>query len=399
MAELAFDGVTKRFQDGTCAVRDFSLTLPRGRLTTLLGPSGSGKSTLLRMAAGLEKPTSGRVFIGGRDVTDQDAEDRNVCLLFQNDALFPHLDVLGNVSFGLTASGLDERSARQRATAVLEMVGLGGFGQRLVGELSGGQEHRVALARSLVLQPQVVLLDEPLSNLDDRLRRQMRDEIRALQQRLQLTMAYVTHDEREAMALSDHVAVMNDGRLLQVGTPRAVYEQPNCEFVAAFMGDASIIDVSLDEDGRIVAGGPGMADAWRLNLPLQIPAGARWLRLMVRPEAWRILPVGSGPGLPGRILRCAYLGRCSEYTVDTDIGELFVSTHHAEALHQPGAPVTLSLERRGVTVLSSRADGPLIAEPRAADARALDLFAPAGLATPPSVSRAEAPSPALARQQ
>ena len=393
MAELAFDGVTKRFEDGTCAVRDFSLTLPRGRLTTLLGPSGSGKSTLLRMAAGLEKPTSGRVFIGGRDVTDQDAEDRNVCLLFQNDALFPHLDVLGNVSFGLTASGLDERSARQRATAVLEMVGLGGFGQRLVGELSGGQEHRVALARSLVLQPQVVLLDEPLSNLDDRLRRQMRDEIRALQQRLQLTMAYVTHDEREAMALSDHVAVMNDGRLLQMGTPRTVYEQPNCEFVAAFMGDASIIDVSLDEDGRIVAGD------WRLNLPLEIPAGARWLRLMVRPEAWRIVPVGSGPGLPGRILRCAYLGRCSEYTVDTDIGELFVSTHHAEALHQPGAPVTLSLERRGVTVLSSRADGPLIAEPRAADARALDLFAPAGLATPPSVSRAEAPSPALARQQ
>ena len=399
MAELAFDGVTKRFQDGTCAVRDFSLTLPRGRLTTLLGPSGSGKSTLLRMAAGLEKPTSGRVFIGGRDVTDQDAEDRNVCLLFQNDALFPHLDVLGNVCFGLTASGLDERSARQRATAVLEMVGLGGFGQRLVGELSGGQEHRVALARSLVLQPQVVLLDEPLSNLDDRLRRQMRDEIRALQQRLQLTMAYVTHDEREAMALSDHVAVMNEGRLLQVGTPRAVYEQPNCEFVAAFMGDASIIDVSLDEDGRIVAGGPGMADAWRLNLPLQIPAGARWLRLMVRPEAWRILPVGSGPGLPGRILRCAYLGRCSEYTVDTDIGELFVSTHHAEALHQPGAPVTLSLERRGVTVLSSRADGPLIAEPRAADARALDLFAPAGLATPPSVSRAEAAGPVPVRLQ
>ena len=198
---------------------------------------------------------------------------------------------------------------------------------------------------------------------------------------------------------SGTIGVMNDGRLLQVGTPRAVYEQPNCEFVAAFMGDASIIDVSLDEDGRIVAGGPGMADAWRLNLPLQIPAGARWLRLMVRPEAWRILPVGSGPGLPGRILRCAYLGRCSEYTVDTDIGELFVSTHHAEALHQPGAPVTLSLERRGVTVLSSRADGPLIAEPRAADARALDLFAPAGLATPPSVSRAEAPSPALARQQ
>ena len=399
MAELAFDGVTKRFQDGTCAVRDFSLTLPRGRLTTLLGPSGSGKSTLLRMAAGLEKPTSGRVFIGGRDVTDQDAEDRNVCLLFQNDALFPHLDVLGNVCFGLTASGLDERSARQRATAVLEMVGLGGFGQRLVGELSGGQEHRVALARSLVLQPQVVLLDEPLSNLDDRLRRQMRDEIRALQQRLQLTMAYVTHDEREAMALSDHVAVMNEGRLLQVGTPRAVYEQPNCEFVAAFMGDASIIDVSLDEDGRIVAGGPGMADAWRLNLPLQIPAGARWLRLMVRPEAWRLLPVGSGPGLPGRILRCAYLGRCSEYTVDTDIGELFVSTHHAEALHQPGAPVTLSLERRGVTVLSSRADGPLIAEPRAADARALDLFAPAGLATPPSVSRAEAAGPVPVRLQ
>jgi iron(III) transport system ATP-binding protein len=396
MAELAFHGVTKRFADGTCAVRDLSFTLSPGRLTTVLGPSGSGKSTLLRMAAGLDRPSAGRVFIGGRDVTDQDAEDRNVCLLFQNDALFPHLDVLCNVSFGLTASGLDERSARRRATAVLELVGLGGFGHRPVGELSGGQGHRVALARSLALQPQVLLLDEPLSNLDDRLRRQMRDEIRALQQRLQLTMAYVTHDEREAMALSDHVAVMNEGRLLQMGTPRTVYEQPNCEFVAAFMGDASIIDVSLDADGRIVAGAGGQ---WRLNLPLEVPAGARCLRLMVRPEAWRLLPVGGGPGLPGRILRCAYLGRCSEYTVDTDIGEIFVSTHHAEALHQPGAPVTLALERRGVTVLNSRADGPLITEPRAADARALDLFAPAGLATPPGVSRAAAPGPEPVRPQ
>jgi iron(III) transport system ATP-binding protein len=352
MVELEFRAVSKRFDDGHYAVRDLSFTAPGGQLTTLLGPSGCGKTTLLRMAAGLVSPTEGRVLVDGRDITTLAPEERNVSLLFQDYALFPHLDVLGNVSFGLRMSGVAPRRAEERALGVLELLGLSGLERRRSTELSGGQQQRVALARALALEPSVVLLDEPLSNLDDRLRRQMREEIRTLQRRLGLTVAYVTHDEAEAMAVSDVIVVINEGRLLQVGTPREVYERPNCEFVAGFMGDAAVFEVTLDADGMVMLGS--------LRLALPLPAAAELggpLRLLVRPEAWRIVAVGL-EGLPGRIVRAAYLGHGAEYRVDSDLGELLVSCRHAEALHQPGAPVSLTLAGRGVTLLSGDAAGP-----------------------------------------
>jgi iron(III) transport system ATP-binding protein len=342
MLDVEFRAVSRRFADGSHAVRGVSFTAPGGKLTSLLGPSGCGKSTLLRIAAGLDAPTEGSVWIGGIDVTGQPPEARSVSLLFQDYALFPHLDVIGNVGYGLRMSGAAAAEAESRAQAMLDLVGLRGLERRIVSELSGGQQQRVALARALAVEPAVVLLDEPLSNLDDRLRRSMREEIRTLQQRLGLTVAYVTHDETEAMAVSDQVVVINEGRVQQVGSPHEVYEHPASEFVARFMGDAAIFELVPDAQGRLALG--------VLPLPLAVPPGTAQARVMVRPEAWRLHPVG-GPGLPGRVLRRAYLGHGAEYTIDTDLGELLVTTTHAEVLHQPGAPVSLGLGPHGVSVL------------------------------------------------
>jgi iron(III) transport system ATP-binding protein len=350
MRDVTFDGVGRCFADGTWGVRDVSFTAPAGQLTTLLGPSGSGKSTLLRIAAGFESASRGRVLLDDEDVTHLPPDARGLTLLFQSGALFPHLDVLGNVAYGLKATDVAKAPAARRAREALELVGLQGLEHAACHELSGGQQQRVSLARALVLQPSVLLLDEPLSNLDDRLRRQMRDEIRQLQRRLGLTVIYVTHDEAEAMALSDQLVIVNEGRLMQAGTPREVYERPKCEFVAAFMGDAGMFDVRIGPDGHARLGGVSVRP-WTGDHP----AGTL-LRLMVRPEAWRILPVGhrrETEGLPARVVRGAYLGHGAEYVVDTELGELLVKTWHAESLHQPGAPVSLALSEQGVTVMST----------------------------------------------
>jgi len=340
MVELEFRAVSRRFDDGNHAVRDVSLVVPPGQLTALLGPSGCGKTSLLRLAAGLDRPSSGRVLLDGRDITDVPPGERNVGLLFQSYALFPHLDVLGNVAFGLRMSGMSATSARERALAALRLVGLEEIQYRVTTELSGEQQQRVALARALAPEPSLLLLDEPLSNLDDRLRRQVREDIRALQQRLGITMAYVTHDETEAMAISDFMVVMHQGGVLQSGMPREVYERPVSEFVAGFMGDASVFDAKVDADG--------VARLGRLEVPVRVPAGARRLRVMVRPHAWCLLPAGRD-GLAGRVLQAAYLGRRAEYRVDTELGTLLVVSQQSEALHQPGAPVSLALAARGVT--------------------------------------------------
>ncbi|MGI9217922.1 MAG: ABC transporter ATP-binding protein, partial [Hydrogenophaga sp.] len=225
---VEFRQITKRYGGpaSPLVVQGIDFTVPEGTLTTLLGPSGCGKTTTLRMIAGLESPTSGRILIDGRDVTTLGPAERNVSLVFQSYALFPHRTVLGNVGYGLEVAGLSKDEVRRRARGALASVGLPGFDDRLPGELSGGQQQRVAVARSLVLEPRVLLFDEPLSNLDARLRRAMRDEIRALQQRLRLTVAYVTHDQAEALAVSDQVIVMDQGRIAQAGTPRDLYERP-----------------------------------------------------------------------------------------------------------------------------------------------------------------------------
>jgi iron(III) transport system ATP-binding protein len=233
------------------AVRGVSLKVRRGELLALLGPSGCGKSTLLRAVAGLQAVQAGHVWVAGQDLTHTPAHLRPVSLVFQSYALFPHLGVLDNVAYGLRAQGVSVPAAVQRARATLALVGLEDLAARNVAEISGGQQQRVALARALVLEPQVLLLDEPLSNLHEALRRQVRSDIHQLQQRLRLTVLYVTHDQSEAMAVADRLVLMHAGVVVQQGTARQLYESPNNAFVAGFMGDARVFDLRRDTTGAV----------------------------------------------------------------------------------------------------------------------------------------------------
>jgi iron(III) transport system ATP-binding protein len=242
---VEFRSVSKRY-GGVTAVDAVSLSIERGTLVTLLGPSGCGKTTILRLIAGLEQASDGQILIDGEDVTLLSAAERDVSMVFQSYALFPHMTVLENVCYGLRASGMRKAQAIELAHAKLAMVGLAGYGARLPSELSGGQQQRVAVARAIVLEPKVLLFDEPLSNLDAKLRRQVREEIHELQRRLSLTAVYVTHDQQEALAISDRIVVMSMARIAQDGTPRALYEQPSDHFVANFIGDANILPVAVE---------------------------------------------------------------------------------------------------------------------------------------------------------
>ncbi len=343
-AGIAFRNVSKRYGDdpkAPFAVRDISFEVPRGSLTTILGPSGCGKTTTLRMIAGLESPTIGQVFIEGRDVTTLGPAQRNVSMMFQSYALFPHMDVVENVGYGLRMSGLPRAAARARAVDALRNVGLVDFDARLPSELSGGQQQRVALARALVLEPAVLLFDEPLSNLDARLRREMREEIRALQQRLQLTVAYVTHDQSEALAVSDHIIVMDHGVIAQRGTPQALYEAPASEFVAGFMGEATLFPARADGTASVLLG------PLRVEARQPMPAGP--LKVAVRPEAWRVGPPGQG--LAARLAKLAYLGSVYEYTFDTELGPVFVVAPRGGEQLSLGSDVGLELARHGVAVV------------------------------------------------
>jgi len=315
---VTFENVSKRFGAFT-AVDDVSFAVTAGELVTLLGPSGCGKTTLLRMVAGLESVSAGRIVIRARDVTGLAASRRDVSMVFQSYALFPHMTVLENVCYGPLASGMERGRARELATSKLAMLGLAGLEERLPSELSGGQQQRVAVARSLVLEPSVLLFDEPLSNLDAKLRRRVRQEIRELQQSLGLTVIYVTHDQEEALAVSDRVIVMNEGRIAQEGSPRELYEMPGSRFLADFIGDANLVEgecVDGPSGQRFVAGGAGIA-VGRRDLP---PGPAT---LAIRPHRLRVVDEHAGR-LPGRVVRSAYIGHRAEYVVSTPWGELLV---------------------------------------------------------------------------
>ncbi len=340
---IEFRNVTKRYGEaGTpFAVEGISFQVASGTLTTILGPSGCGKTTTLRIIAGLESPTSGQVVIAGRDVTTLGPAERNVSMMFQSYALFPHMTVLENVAYGLKMSGLPKAAASARAADALRNVGLVGFDSRLPSELSGGQQQRVALARALVLEPAVLLFDEPLSNLDARLRREMREEIRSLQQRLKLTVAYVTHDQSEALAVSDHIIVMDHGVIAQMGTPHDLYEYPASEFVAGFMGEAMLFPARSDAAGTVALG------------PLRIKArqaiGEGAVKVAVRPEAWHIGPPGTGLG--ARLAKLAYLGSNYEYTFETELGPIFVMSSDLARVLDVGTDVGLGLADHGVSIV------------------------------------------------
>ncbi|MBE2894990.1 ferric ABC transporter ATP-binding protein [Spirabiliibacterium falconis] len=246
---LVLKNVTKSFGKSV-VIDNLTLRIKRGTMTTLLGPSGCGKTTILRLVAGLESPTSGQIFIDGEDVTKSSIQNRDICIVFQSYALFPHMSIADNVGYGLKMLNIGSKERKQRIEEALALVDLEGFGDRYVDQISGGQQQRVALARALVLKPKVLLFDEPLSNLDANLRRSMREKIRELQQQLNITSLYVTHDQTEAFAVSDEVIVMHKGHIMQKASAKELYLRPNSLFLANFMGESTIYPATL-HDGRV----------------------------------------------------------------------------------------------------------------------------------------------------
>lgn len=357
---VEFRNISKRYgtgPDAPLAVNSISFEVPKGSLTTILGPSGCGKTTTLRMIAGLESPSAGQIIMDGKDVTTLGPAERNVSMMFQSYALFPHMNVFENVRYGLKMSGVGKENARHRAMEALSNVGLNNYQDRLPSELSGGQQQRVALARALVLEPAVLLFDEPLSNLDARLRREMREEIRSLQQRLQLTVAYVTHDQSEALAVSDQIVVMNEGRIAQRGSPQDMYERPRSEFVAGFMGEAMLFPAQRDPEGCVRLGPLSIID--KANPGASRAAGESGftgvgaVKVAVRPEAWKIHREVSGlvSSLHARLVKSAYLGSFYEYTFETELGKIFVVSPDLQNVLTLGEEVKLTLAGHGVSVV------------------------------------------------
>ncbi|MCP5153179.1 MAG: ABC transporter ATP-binding protein [Ectothiorhodospiraceae bacterium] len=350
-ASVRFEGVYKRYGPVT-AVRDVSFTIEAGTLVTLLGPSGCGKTTTLRLIAGLEMASEGRIFIGDEEVTALPVTARDVSMVFQSYALFPHMTVLENVRYGLAVSRVPKAESLARAERGLEMVGLAGYGKRLPSELSGGQQQRVAVARALVLEPAVLLFDEPLSNLDAKLRRQVREDIRELQHSLGLTAVYVTHDQQEALAVSDRIIVMNQAVIAQDGSPRELYEQPADRFVADFIGDANLVEGRIERlDGETAVVDIG---GTRRSLPHRgLEPGPTLVAL--RPESVRLRPVSGDDGLRGRVVKATYLGSHLEYTVESPLGDLFVVDPRVEAPIARGTDVAIELAAHGVTLVRDTA--------------------------------------------
>jgi ABC-type Fe3+/spermidine/putrescine transport system ATPase subunit len=317
-AFLAIHGLRKTY--GAVTAADVSaLEAHHGQLLTLLGPSGCGKTTTLRCIAGLIAPDAGAISIGGRDITALPTHSRNLGMVFQNYAIFPHMDAYENVAYGLHGRGLTRQQIRSRVDEALNLVELSGFEHRYRHQLSGGQQQRVALARAVAYQPDVLLLDEPFSNLDARLRKTMRLEVRKLQQRLSLTTVFVTHDQQEALSISDVVAVMNRGRVEQVGTPAEVYQRPRSEFVADFVGSTNLMpgvvrayDAANRQAVVEVEGGVSSLHVWH-DQPL---APGTQVKVLCKPEQLRVIRDAEACVVRGQLSAAAYLGSVTQYQVE-----------------------------------------------------------------------------------
>lgn len=315
MSGLALRGLSKNFGSVT-AVAAVDLELPDGKLISFLGPSGCGKTTLLRLIAGLETPTTGRIFLDGEDITDKATHRRNVGMVFQSLALFPHLTVGENIAYGLRIRGADKATQRRKAEELLELVRLPGVADRHVSQLSGGQRQRVATARALALEPKVFLLDEPLSALDAKLREEMQMELRLLHQRLRITTIVVTHDQREAMTMSDLVVVMGQGTVQQVGPPLEIYRAPANTFVADFIGTSNLLEATVSGSREVTVQNRPFAVA---DLPEGVGEGVK-VTLSIRPEDVVVRP-GAEPGLnrlQGTVAFVRDLGVSVETYVDCD---------------------------------------------------------------------------------
>jgi putative spermidine/putrescine transport system ATP-binding protein len=342
---LRLSGVVKRYGPVT-AVQDLSLSVAQGEFLGVLGPSGCGKTTTLQMIAGFEAPTGGSIILDGAELIGVPPARRNIGMVFQSYALFPHMTAAENVAFGLEMRRVPKPDRARRVAATLDQVQLSHLADRFPRQMSGGQQQRIALARALVIEPRLLLLDEPLSNLDAKLREEMGVELRLLQRRVGVTTILVTHDQAEAMALCDRIAVMQAGRLVQVDAPWHAYEAPSAAFVADFLGRSNRLPAEAAEGSGTVAGHrfalpPGMANA----------SGA--IMLTIRPERLRVLDAGA-PGLAGQILSRAFLGSSWMYQVTTAIGPMVVTVQNTGAPPlEEGAAVALDWDAHSLRRLDS----------------------------------------------
>lgn len=340
---VTLNNVCKSFVDDSGssfqAVTDVNLHIEAGEFVTLLGPSGCGKTTTLRMVAGFESISTGDIYFGEDNVRNLQPNKRDCTMVFQSYALFPHMSVYDNVAYGLRLKKMPATAIRDKVNQTFDIMNLGDYQDRMPGQLSGGQQQRVALARALVMEPSVLLFDEPLSNLDAKLRLTMRDEIRRIQKAVGITAIYVTHDQSEAMSMSDKVVVMNKGRIEQVGTPTEVYQRPATRFVADFIGVANFLQAE-------VAATDNESVQLRLGEALvKMPSNGsfesgRQVTLVARPEAiglTRPTAAGSGNLLPGRVQRSAFMGQVQDYWVDIGDNEIQVTVSNPRA-HEPFQP-------------------------------------------------------------
>jgi spermidine/putrescine transport system ATP-binding protein len=356
--DIVLDGVGKQF-GGTTAVHEISLTIRGGEFFSLLGPSGCGKTTTLRMIAGFEDPTSGRILLEGEDVTHVGAAKRNLNLVFQEYALFPHMTVVENVRFGLKIKKVPRGEAADRVAQMLDAMQLSALRDRRPGQLSGGQRQRVALARALVNRPAALLLDEPLGALDFKLRKEMQLELKGIQQRTGTTFVYVTHDQEEALTMSDRIAVMNAGRVEQVADPQTLYERPGTAFVAGFIGTSNLLDLRVDDrSGGACA--MRLSDGQRILAPDSGAADAR-LQITVRPEKVRLNPPDDPDWslVRGTVADRIYLGSVTQLVVELQTGERLV-VHHlnqdaGEETVNPGSAVVLGWPARNAFVIGAAA--------------------------------------------
>ncbi len=358
--DVQLRALTKRY-DETTAVDSIDASINAGEFFSLLGPSGCGKTTTLRMIAGFVRPTAGEILLDGIDVAQVPPHRRNVHTVFQNYALFPHLNVFDNIAFGLRRRKVAKNEARQRVNEAIELVELSGLGARRPQQLSGGQQQRVALARALVLRPAVLLLDEPLGALDAKIRKQLRMELKALQEEVGITFVFVTHDQEEALSMSDRVAVMSNGRIEQIGTPAAVYESPATVFVADFLGISNLMDaetVDRGPDHCTVAVGD-----FRLRAACGDLTASGPVKIVARPERVELLEHGAERGncLPGMVERTVYVGASVQVMVRLATGaqlQASIANTGSADHYQQGTPVSVYVPADALRILGPKSPAP-----------------------------------------